>query len=169
VATGGFIRIGQIVGAFGLRGEVKVQPLTDFEERFRPGARLRLKGDWVTIETSRDHKGRPLLKLSGIDDLTTAEALQWEYLEGIEEDLPELDEDEFLAEDLIGLRVVTASGEELGKVDEVLSYPAQDILRVGAIMIPMVEQFVREIDLDEEKITVELIPGMRPEDEEFLA
>lgn len=155
------IRVGRIVGAFGLKGELKVDPLTDFLDRFDKGSRLRLNGDWVTVETVRMHKGRPLVKLAGIDDATAAEKLQWAYLEGEEQDL-ELEEDEYLAEDLVGMQVFSVSGELIGEVDEVLAYPAQDILKVGETLIPMVQQFIKEIDLEAEKITVELLPGMRP-------
>jgi 16S rRNA processing protein RimM len=159
-----FIQIGRIVGAFGLKGELKVDPLTDFLDRFQKGTRLRLNGDWVTVESVRMHKGRPLVKLSGIDDATAAEKLQWTYLEGEEQEL-ELDEDEYLADDLVGLKVFSTTGELIGEVDAVLAYPAQDILKVGDIMIPMVQQFIKEIDLEKEKITVELLPGMRPGEE----
>jgi 16S rRNA processing protein RimM len=109
------------------------------------------------------HKGRPLIKLRGIDDVTAAEALQWEYLEATGR--PELDEDEFLADDLIGLSVVTIEGETLGTIDDVMPYPAQDVLQVGEIMIPMVKQFVKEVDLEKGSVTVQLIPGMRPGEE----
>ena len=160
--TGEFVRVGRIVGAFGLKGEVKVDPLTDFEERFLKGSRLRLKGDWVTVEAMREHKGRPLLKLSGVDDATAAEALQWQYLEAPVLETPELEDDEYLVEDLVGMKVLTMEGEELGEVDEVLSYPAHEILQVGEMMIPLVKEFVKEVDLDGEVIRVQLIPGMRP-------
>ena len=106
-----FIQIGRIVGAFGLKGEFKVDPMTDCLDRFQKGSRLRLNGD------------------------------------------------------LVGMQVFSVSGELIGEVDEVLAYPAQDILKVGEIMIPMVQQFIKEIDLEEEKITVELLPGMRPGEE----
>jgi 16S rRNA processing protein RimM len=148
------------VGAFGLKGQLKVDSLTDFLERFEPGARLLLRGEWVEVEAMSIHKGRPLLKLRGVDNITAAEKLQWEYLEALGR--PELDEDEFLAEDLVGLKVMTEAGEELGVVDEVLPYPAQDILKVGEIMIPLVKEFVKNIDEPSGTITVHLIPGMRP-------
>lgn len=154
--------IGQIVGGFGLKGQLKVVPLTDFLERFHKGARLRLNDDWVTVEAVSEHKGHLLLKLSGINDLTTAESLQWAYLYGRADDRPELDKDEYLTSDLIGLRVETIDGEQLGKVDEVMRAPAQDVLVVGEILIPAVKQFVKRVDLKSQRIVVELIGGMRP-------
>jgi 16S rRNA processing protein RimM len=156
-----FVRVGQIVGAFGLKGQVKIQPLTDFAEtRFFKGARLRMGGEWVEIQAISSHKGRPLVKLKGIDTVEAAEALQWKYLEAA--DRPKMGKDEFLVKDLLGLTVQTVEGETLGKVDDVLPNPAHELLVVGEIMIPMVAQFVKKIDLGTKTLTVQLIPGMRP-------
>jgi len=156
------VRIGQIVGAFGLKGEVKVEPLTDFWERFEKGTRLRLKGQWVTVEGYREHKNRPMLRLSGIDSATIAEGLQWEYLEAIIDEEPELDEDEYFTADLIGMKVVSTDGRELGEVEDVIENPAHELLKIGEILIPVVKEFVKEIDLENEVITVQLIPGLLP-------
>ena len=157
------VRVGQIVGTFGLKGQLKVVPLTDYMERFEVGSRLLLKGEWVEVEKMAIHKNRPLIRLAGVHNLAAAEALKWEYLEAIGR--PELDDDEYLTEDLLDLRVVTDTGEELGVVNDVMNYPAHEVLVVGEIMIPLVKEFVKEIDLDEERITVHLIPGMRPVEE----
>lgn len=159
------VRIGQIVGAHGLKGFVKVDPLTEYLKRFDVGVRLRLKGQWVTVEAYSIHKNRPLIKLSGIDTMDAAQAMQWEYLDAILEMPKELEEDEFLTIDLIGCRVVTVEGRMLGTVDDVLALPAHDVLQVGDVLIPAVKEFVKDIDLDKEVITVALIPGMLPEEE----
>ena len=155
-----FTRIGQIVGSFGLKGIVKVQPSTDFMERFEKGSKVRLKGEWVTIESFTIHKKRPLLKLSGIKNISAAEALQWEYLEVSADDKPKLDDDEFLSEDLIGLKVVTNEGRELGEIDDVIPMPAHDVIQIGELLIPAVKEFIKDIDFDSGVMTVELIPGM---------
>lgn len=156
-----YVRVGQIAGAFGLKGQVKVQPLTDFaSERFRQGARLRMDGELIEIETVSTHKGRPLVKFKGVETIDAAEALQFKYLEAIEK--PRTGKNEFLVTDLLGLSVQTAEGEALGKVDRVLQNPAHEILVVGEIMIPLVERFVKSVDPVDRRITVELIYGMRP-------
>src|SRR4051794_27425111 len=129
-----WIRIGQIVGGFGLKGIVKVKPLTDFLDRFEPGSRLRLNGDWVTVESASEHKKHLLLKLSGIKSLTAAEQLQWAFLECPASEKPRLEKDEYFTSDLVGLAVETLEGEALGVVNEVLPAPAHDILVVGDIM-----------------------------------
>lgn len=157
-------RIGQIVGAFGVRGQVKVQPLTEFWERFEVGASLFLKGREVTVEQAFEHKGRLVLKLSGIDDPETARAFQFEYLLGSSSFRPVLQEDEYLTTDLVGLEVIQADGNRLGIVQDVVAAPAHDILVVGKIMIPAVKQFVKKVDIENGKIVVELIEGMIPEE-----
>ncbi|RYG36419.1 16S rRNA processing protein RimM [bacterium] len=155
------VRIGRIAGAHGLKGQLKIDPLTDFWDRFDKGCKLILQGKEVEVETSQVHKGRPLIKLRGIDTIDQAEKLQWEYLES-EEDRPDLEEDEFLTDDLIGLMAYDENGVKLGEVDDVLSTPAHDILVIGVIMVPAIKEFVEDVDLEAETIKVRLIPGMRP-------
>lgn len=151
--------MGRIVGAHGLRGQLKVEPLTDFFERFAKGTVVTIQGVERTITEFTVHKGRPLIRVAGISDMTTAQQLQWAYVEGAYEEL-ELDDDEFLIEDLIGMRVVTTEGRDLGVVTEVLENPAHEILVVGDVLIPFVDEFVGEIDDEANVILVKLIPGM---------
>jgi 16S rRNA processing protein RimM len=152
--------IGQIVGAFGIRGQVKVNPTTAFGSRFAKGNKIFVDGKEFVIEAVQWHKGRPLLTLPGVQTMSQAEALQWKYLEA--EGAPELDEDEFLIDDLLGLKVVTDKGLELGEVDDVESYPAHEVLVVGQVRIPLIKEFVKDIDFDNEIMTVSLIYGMLP-------
>jgi 16S rRNA processing protein RimM len=158
------LKIGQIVGPHGIRGLVKVEPLTDFDEHFEAGARVRIGDNWYEITSCSWHKNRPLLGLSGVDSMNAAEELRWKFLEAFPLEDPDLEDDEYLVEDLLECRVVTEEGEDLGVLDEVEPMPAQDVYRVGEIRIPAVKEFVREIDLENKVITVRLIPGMRGED-----
>ena len=159
------VPIGRIVGVHGLKGFLKVDPLTDFESRFAKGARVFLNDEELRIADCMWHKNRPLLKLPGCNSIEQAECLRGKTLYADRSEMPELDEDEFFTEDLIGLKVVTTAGESLGKVDDVWDTPAHDTLVVGEILIPVVKQFVKSIDIDEQLIVVELIPGMRPGEE----
>ncbi|HRK23221.1 MAG TPA: ribosome maturation factor RimM [Fimbriimonadaceae bacterium] len=154
------VPVGRIVGAFGIRGQVKVEPLTDFLERFDKGAVLYLDGEPLRITGSQIHKGRILLSFKEVPDANAAEKLQWKTLEADPIEDLELEEDEFLTEDLIGLLVLTEDGRPLGKVDNVLPYPAQDILVVDRLMIPAVKEFVRSVDLEKGQIVVRLLEGM---------
>lgn len=159
------VQIGQIVGAFGIKGQVKVKILTDFVERFDVGRRVWLDGKPTEVIGQHWHGEQLLLNLSAIANRNDAEASQWCFIEAVAEEQPDLDEDEFLTSDLIGMAVVTDSGEALGYVDDVLALPAQDVLVVGELMIPAVKEYVLEVDLETRQIQVHLIPGMRPGEE----
>jgi 16S rRNA processing protein RimM len=155
--------VGRIVGAFGIKGQVKVEMITNFPARFDKGNDLFIDGVKYKIQASQFHKGRPLLKLSGIDTMSAAEALQWKILEA--EGEPDLEEDEYLLEDLIGLKVITVEGEELGVVEDIEDYPAHEVILVGEIRIPLIDHFVKDIDIENEVMTVQLIYGMKPGEE----
>ncbi len=152
-------RIGQIVGALGLKGQVKVKPLTTFEERFDVGSRLFLNGEWTEITSVRWQDGRPVVTLSGITSRSEAEELQWAYLEAPHQEI-ELEEGVYRVEDLVGMTVASDEGQNLGVVSEVLAYPAQDVLVVGKLWVPMVKDFVLSIDLTKRHIIVKIVPGM---------
>jgi 16S rRNA processing protein RimM len=152
--------VGQIVSTFGLKGQVKVLPLTDFDSRFEPGARLRLNGEWVTIESASWHKNQIHLKLEGINHISFADELRGAYLEVASTSKPQLEKDEFLTSDLIGLRAESSDGTVLGIVDDVLAAPAHDLLVIGDLLVPAVKQFVKRIDLQAGIIVIELIDGM---------
>lgn len=155
-------KVAQIVGVFGLKGQVKVRPMTDFSERFEPGSSLILDGREIVVEAVSLHGAKLLLKIEGVDDVDTAKALQFHYLEGPTDFVPQLEEDEYRTGDLVGLHVVTDSGERLGVVNDVLSTPAHDVFVVGEILIPAVREFVKEIDVESGRMVVKLIEGMRP-------
>ena len=159
----GAITIGQVVGPHGIQGGLRVKVLTDFVERFEPGRTIYLNGEPKTISKANWHKDQVRLQLKEVNDRNLAEDLKWAQITVPADDLPELDEDEFLTAELLGLRVITTEGQEIGKVTEVLASPAHDIIVVGKTMIPAVEEFVHEIDLDNGTMTVELIEGMLEE------
>ncbi len=152
--------VGQIVGAFGLKGQVKVKALSNIEERFEKGNFLLLKGQPVRILDSRVHKGQYLLQLEGIKKVDQARELQWEYLDAsLTEPIP-LREDEYHWSELIGLEALDELGNPIGKVEKILHYPAQDLLVIGEHMVPAVREFVTEIDLESKTIKVKLIEGL---------
>lgn len=155
-----FVPVGRIMGAHGIRGQVKVEVLTDFLERLEPGSRLKLDDAWIEVEKSHWHQDRLLLKLSGIDSRSDAESAYHKLLLAQKEAELDLDKDEYISQDLIGMVVKTTSGAELGTVDDVLLLPAHDVLQVGKILIPFVKQFVKDVDTRARVIAVELIDGM---------
>lgn len=157
--------IGEIVAPFGLKGEVKVLPCTDFPERFEQLEEVFVAGDKVAgrmlaIEGIRPHKGGFLIKFAGIDDMSAAETLRGGELRISEAEMAPLDEDEYHVHDIIGLEVVTTDGEHLGKVREILRSPAHDVYVTDRAMIPAVKEFVLSIDLDAGKMVVRSVEGL---------
>lgn len=163
----GFVAVGTVLTSFGLHGDLKVEPLTDFAERFAPGARLWLAGEERTIERSRWQRGTVYLKLGGIDTSDAVVPLRGFPLELPESARAELPADEFFQSDLIGLRVVTTGGEDLGRVREFLATGANDVLAVdgprGEVLVPMIADVVQAVDLAAGTITIEPVEGLLPE------
>ncbi len=156
-----WLEAGRIVGTHGIRGEVKVEPWAD-EPSFLLGfGRVRLRGAERAVEQARVHKSQVLLKLAGVDTVEQAAALRGQILSICRDDVRLEDGAVFIA-DLIGLPVF-ADGEELGRITEVLTLPANDVYVVkGAheYMIPAVKEFVLSVDLTA-GVTVKRLEGMQ--------
>jgi 16S rRNA processing protein RimM len=152
------IRIGQVMGAYGLDGAVKVMPLTDFDDRFDPGAGLMLEGAEREVEWSRPGQPGLVVKLRGIDNRSVAELFRGRYLEVPEHDLRPLEDGRFYHHQVVGLAVTTGSGLQLGTITEVLERPANDVWvsREGSIehLIPATRDAVLEVNLEKRRVVV---------------
>ncbi len=157
------VRIGKIVGVFGLRGGIKVEPLTDALERFAIGNTVYLDGQAHVIERIHLHKQQIRLRLSGIETIPNAQKCVGKYLQALREERPALSGGEYWVDELIGMEVLEESGERLGTLDEVISAPAHDVYRVGSLLIPAVREFILNVDPETRTIIVRLLPGMKPE------
>jgi 16S rRNA processing protein RimM len=151
-------RVGQILGAYGLDGAVKVLALTDFDDRFQPGSRLMLEGDERDVEWSRDAGGDLVVKLRGVDNRTMAQLLRGRYLEIGDGAGRPAGEGRFYHHQLIGLAVATASGRGMGSIEEVLERPANDVWvsREGSLehLIPATRDAVVKVDLEAGRVVV---------------
>jgi len=165
-ASQGYVTVGRILGPWSLRGDLKVEPLTDFPERFALGCSLYVEGVAYAIERCRWYKGKVYIKLSGIDSATAAEALRQRFLEVPEEELKPLSEGEYYQFQILGLEVRTTEGQPLGKVTQILSTGSNDVFVVrgegGELLIPALDDVVKAIDLDGRWIEVELVEGLLP-------
>jgi 16S rRNA processing protein RimM len=161
-----YVAVGRILGPWGLQGELKVEPLTDFPERFAVGCNLYLDGVAHSIERCRWRKGKVYIKLSSIDSASAAEALRQRFLELPEEELKPLPEDEYYQFQILGLKVRTTEGQPLGKVSQILSTGSNDVFVVhgegGELLIPAVDDVIKGIDLNKGWMEVELVEGLLP-------
>jgi 16S rRNA processing protein RimM len=160
----GRLLAGDVGKPHGIAGEVYVVRISDDPSRFEPGARLlHESGRVLTIEGSRPHRDRLLVKFAGVDDRTAAESLRGlVYVES--SDLRALDEDEFWIHELAGATVVARDGTRLGEVSRVVGGPAQDLLAVrtdaGERLVPMVKEIVVEVDVGAGRVTIDPPPGL---------
>jgi 16S rRNA processing protein RimM len=164
----GFIAVGRVLRPWGLRGDLKVEPLSDFlDERFATGASIWLDDRERAVEHARSQTGSLYVKLSGIDDATAAEPFRGLLLEVPEASLPPLDEDTFYHHQLLGLRAETADGEALGEVAEVLETGGNAVLVLrgprGELLIPFIDDVVTAVDPAAGTLTVTLIDGLVPD------
>ena len=164
-----YIEIGQIVNTNGLKGVVKVNPFTDDISKFEDlkYVYIQLKNELkkVKIEQVRYNKNQVLLKLEGIDSIEEAEKYRNFYLKTEKESQEALGEDTYYIVDLIGLDVYSDKNEYLGKIEDVFPTGSNDVYVVKdnlgkQILIPAIADVVKEVDLKNKKMTINLIPGL---------
>jgi 16S rRNA processing protein RimM len=155
--------VGRIARAHGNRGQVIVDPETDFpEQRFRPGAVVYIRhGDAtesLTIENVRFHRGRPIIGLTGIETIDAAEKLSGRELRVSADALQPLPPGSFYHHDLIDCAVVAPDGASIGHVTGVEGGAAGSRLVVqgaaGEILIPLAEGICVDVDVTRKKIVV---------------
>lgn len=148
---------GVIVNTHGIKGDVRIQPWADSPDFLLGFDELIIGGKTVAVENARVHKSLVIAKLRGIDSVQDAITLKTKVIQ-VDVSGIELDEGQYFVDDLIGLAVVDIdSGEELGRLREVLSLPANDVYVVDCtpeLLIPVVPEYVREISLEEGVIRV---------------
>ena len=163
-----YLKVGVITTTHGLRGGIKVLPMTDSADRFK-------HLEWVYIEGSdqkwfiKEVKIRPkdvVLLLEGLDSIEKVEPLRGKHLFTDEDQRQELEDDQYYVSDLIGLKVFHVNGERIGTLTQVIPTAAHDVYVVKSIdekeewMIPAVKVFIKDILLEEGKVVVDPIEGM---------
>jgi 16S rRNA processing protein RimM len=152
------IRVGQVAGAYGLDGAVKVIALTDFIDRFDAGATFLIDGAEREVEWSRTGQLGVVVKLRGIDNRTMADLFRGRYLEIPEAAVRPLAEGRFYHHQVVGLAVLTRSGKQLGNIAEVLERPANDVWvsREGVVehLIPATRDAVIKVDIAAGRVVV---------------
>ena len=162
--------IGRIVGVFGIKGEMKVMPETDVPAQFETLKEVCLRkasgsAQVFRVRRVRFHKGQALLSVNGINRIEDIEMWRGAKVQIKREEAAPLEPGTYFSIDLIGLSVITVGGRDLGKVDKVLHYPAQDLLRVGEALIPAVKPIIVEVDMEAKRILIDPPMGMLPGDE----
>lgn len=157
------IEIGKITSPHGIRGEVKAYMYTENPERFEAGKTLYIAEKSYEIESSRVQAPFAFLKLKGIEDRNAAELLIKKIVFIKAEELSELPEGSYYVRDIIGITVNDKKRGRIGIVSDVIQGSSQDLYELKLndgrkLLIPAVEEFVKEISLKKAEIEVELPP-----------
>lgn len=164
-----YMAVGKVVRAHGIHGEVSVNVLTDFPERFETTEWVYLGNETEAnpyrIEKYRWHKQNVLLTLAGVTDRTQAEQLRGQYVQVPIEDAVPLPEGSYYLYQLVGLEVVTTEDRFLGTITEILETGANDVYIVRGdehqeILIPAIADVVKAVELEKGRVIVELIEGL---------
>ena len=165
--------IGRVVKPHGIRGEVKVVPLSDVPDRFK-----RLKAVWIEeagkgltpfrVRKSRTQNELVILSIEGVDTPEEAAELAGRELLVPKDESPELPEGVFYWHDILGMEVATTDGRILGRVTDIFQTGSNDVYVVedGAkeVLVPAIADVIRKVDVAEKKMIIHPMPGLLDED-----
>jgi len=160
------VEVGRIARAHGVSGEVTVLVLSEVEGRFADGAVVFLEdGRPLTVETSRPHRDRLLVRFREVGDRAAAQAVQGAALVVPQAMSPPLPEGSWWDHQLIGCAVRTEGGRSLGTVDDVIHTTANDVWSIldgsGAeMLLPVLKDVLIDVDVAARRIVVREVPGL---------
>ncbi len=164
-----YLEIGQIVNTSGLKGEVKVKPLTDDITRFNELESIYIqKAKQLVkykIQGVKYIKNMVILKLEGIDTIEEAEKYRNFYIKINRDDAVELEKNSYFIVDIIGCDVYTDEDVLLGKVTEVFQTGSNDVYAVKTtegkeIFLPAISDVIKNIDIQNKKVTIHVLEGL---------
>lgn len=164
------LQIGIITTTHGVRGEVKVFPTTDDNARFKQLKTVLVDTGKtqmeLTITSVRFFKNLVILKFKEYDNINEVEHLRKAKLLVTRENAVKLKENEYFIADLLNMQVVSDEGEELGEIADVLQTGANDVYVIRKpdtkdLLVPVIKDCVKNIDMEQGVITVHLLPGLR--------
>ena len=157
-----FICIGKIHRSHGIKGDVVLDPMTDFPERIRRGKTVYLGDGHMQLTVARVRQKPPFLLVGfkEIEDETQASEFRNTFVYVKTSDLPKLPEGEYYFHQLIGLDAVNMNGERIGTLSEILETGANDVYVIrkddgSEELVPDVPQYIRQIDIENHMIKID--------------
>lgn len=166
-----YLDVGKIVNTHGIKGEVRVQAITDNPEvRFKKGSKLVIKQDKneytpVTVASHRVHKNFDLLTFEEFDSINEVEDFKNKILQVDEALLPELGENQYYSSEIVGSKVIDEDKNEIGKIKEIMFLPANDVWVVerpnkSDLLLPFIASVILDVDTENKIITVHVLEGL---------
>ncbi|HMO53330.1 MAG TPA: ribosome maturation factor RimM [Tepidiformaceae bacterium] len=156
--------MGRVLRPHGLRGEVRVMAFSQTARNLQRGRPVFLDGVRRTVERARQDGEQWIVQLAGLSNRNAVETYRGELLEAADSEVLRDDDESYFVHELIGLKVVTVEGEELGVVTEVLQPGGNDVYVVvgdrGEVLIPAVGEVIDRIDVSAGLIAITPLPGM---------
>lgn len=153
--------IGRLVGTFGLRGEVKLEPLTDFPERFNSLAQMYVGDDHWRVEVlrCRPHRTHVLIQFAGIDSPEQADKLQGQDVYVPRGEAVDLPEGHYYLYEVVGFNIYLSDGRHLGHITDVIRTGSNDVWVVNegknAVLVPVIRDAVVSLDMSDRSAVVE--------------
>ncbi|MEX0833288.1 MAG: ribosome maturation factor RimM [Actinomycetota bacterium] len=159
------ITVGKITRAHGIKGEVSVLVLSENPDRFVPDSVVSTRdGRSLSVESTRENRGRLLVKFKEISHRGEAQRFHGEYLVVPASELAELPEGSYWPHQIIGCEVLREDGRSLGTVTEIIRTEANDVWVAKSgdaeTLIPALDDVVESVDPATRRIVVERIPGL---------
>ena len=165
-------QVGSITQTHGIRGEVKVFPLTDDISRFKNMKNLLLDGGKdgyisLEVENARPQKNLVILKFKGIDNINDIEKYKGQGLYVTKENRVELKDDEYFIADLIGCEVYvdTDSDKKFGNISDVMETGANDVYEITLengkkVLVPAIKECILNVDIEGGRVDIHLLEGL---------
>ena len=161
-------QVGIIVKPQGVKGEVKVKILSPRPERFYDLEKVYIRFDKLQtclIENIRISNGLVFLKLAKIDSRNDAELLRNKEILISEDQLIDLEENEYFVHDLIGCQVVSEEGLKIGEIEDIIQNSSNDIYIVKnqqgqEVLIPAINDVVKDVDINARQVTIHVLEGL---------
>lgn len=169
--------VGKITGCFGLKGYLKIQPATHSLERMKS---LKAVLIGTTEQTARPlvvedvivRINAVLVKFEEVDSKTAAEQYRNCYLYVKEENVKKPPKGTYFIHEVIGCEVWDTDGNFVGRIEDVMKLPAQDVWSVrtkkSVFMVPAVKEFVQNIDLKNKKVVIRMMEGLAEEERDGM-
>ena len=152
----------------GLKGDIKIYPYTESIDIYSKFPFVFVGNEYFEIERVRHNHKLVTLSLKNVNGLDDAQKLTGKLVRASAQFFPAKKDDEYYWFELIGLSVIDVHGGLLGKVESLIRTGAQDVLQVckgkKEILIPLVDEIVGEINLDNQQISVDFLNRMSPDD-----